>query len=475
MDFASPSILTTAVAATGTDEDSGSSTQHQNLHQKRKVIRLASVWKEHDVHVAVDSATGKLIISYNTAMPLLLPFGTRVYTGATRDFIVKPPEGRSLTLRAATEAERDLWVQGISAALEDVLHLEDANAAPSAKKRQTFMQGTLLKRAFIRSDEKHEKHEKHAEKARQTRRRSSFSSQPISRDSIDGAFNFAELRKEKAGQHMPSTREWLFREVHLWQYAQQPLQGQAASADAENNSNALHTPFWLTGDGGTGKSVVSAVLLDRLRDDAVAWHFCRHDNLAQSEPADVLRSMSAMMCVRLPGFSEAMAKQPQAALDLAKTSMDLDDIFGPLLAVPLVALEPPSTPKVVVLDALDELPQGPSRNKMLRAITSYFAKLPSWLCLFITSRNETGIKRALEAKVRKTFKKASLSLSLLSYSHFAYPISFRPRSFEWTRSAMRKISIYTCGTWRVLTPTPKPLWQISSTPSSTISICPRVE
>ena len=182
-----------------------------------------------------------------------------------------------------------------------------------------------------------------------------------------------------------------------------------------------------------------------------------------------------MMCVRLPGFSEAMAKQPQAALDLAKTSMDLDDIFGPLLAVPLVALEPPSTPKVVVLDALDELPQGPSRNKMLRAITSYFAKLPSWLCLFITSRNETGIKRALEAKVMKTFKKASLPLSLLSYSHFAYPISFRPRSFEWTRSAMRKISIYTCGTWRVLTPTPKPLWQISSKPSSTISICPRVE
>ena len=86
------------------------------------------------MHVAIDSATGKLIISYNTAMPLPLPFGTRVYTGATRDFIVKPPEGRSLTLRAATEAERDLWVQGISAALEDVLHLEDANTAPSAKK-----------------------------------------------------------------------------------------------------------------------------------------------------------------------------------------------------------------------------------------------------------------------------------------------------------------------------------------------------
>ena len=252
MESAGSSILATAAAAAVTnDEDSASSsasTQHQNLHQKRKVIRLASVWKEHDVHVAVDSATGKLIISCNTAMPLPLPFGTRVYTGVTRDFIVKPPEGRSLTLRAATEAERDLWVQGISEALEDVLHMEDANAAPSAKKRQTFMQGTLLKRAL---DEKNEKHEKHAEKARQTRRRSSFSSQPVGRESIDGAFNFAELREEKAGQHMPSTREWLFREVHIWQYAQQPLQGQAAPADAENNSNALHTPFWLTGDGGT--------------------------------------------------------------------------------------------------------------------------------------------------------------------------------------------------------------------------------
>ncbi len=158
-------------------------------------------------------------------------------------------------------------------------------------------------------------------------------------------------------------------------------------------------PFWLTGDGGTGKSVFTAVLLEKLKDDAAAWHFCRHDDLSQSEPADVLRSMSAMMCARLPGFAEAKAAQDAAALQLSESSMDLDEVFEPLLGVPLHALQPPSAPKVVVLDALDELPKGPPRNKMLRAITQYFSKLPPWIRLFITSRNEAGIKRALEMKV----------------------------------------------------------------------------
>ena len=103
----------------------------------------------------------------------------------------------------------------------------------------------------------------------------------------------------------------------------------------------------------------------------------------------------------LSGISQSSSKQSQEKLNLAKNSMDLDDIFDPLLAEPLKVLETPTQPKLIVLDALDELPQGPSRTKMLRAITSYFSKLPKWLCLFITSRNEAGIKRALEAKVTR--------------------------------------------------------------------------
>eukprot|EP00900_Chrysochromulina_parva_P023432 jgi/Chrpa1/5722/Chrysochromulina_OHIO_Genome00002008-RA len=38
--------------------------------------------------------------------------------------------------------------------------------------------------------------------------------------------------------------------------------------------------FWLMGGGGTGKSVLTAELLDRVIHRAVAWHFCRHDNPA---------------------------------------------------------------------------------------------------------------------------------------------------------------------------------------------------
>ena len=264
-----------------------------------------------------------------------------------------------------SEVERKVDQEGISTALENVLHIETSNAATSTKKSQAFIQGTLLKRGFIRANATDEKHEA---KARKSRRRSKETS-----PSIDGAFDFSSMRKGKAGQHMPSTREWLFHEVRQWYLRQMQITENDTSAAQASD---LHIPFWLTGDGGTGKSVVSAVLLERLKEDAVAWHFCRHDNLSQSEPADVLRSMSAMMCARLPGFAAAKAKQSQEKLNLAKKSMDLDDIFDPLLAEPLKVLETPTQPKLIVLDALDELPQGPPRTKMLRAITSYFSKLP---------------------------------------------------------------------------------------------------
>ena len=254
--------------------------------------------------------------------------------------------------------------------------------------------------------------------------------------SIDGAFDFSSLRKEKAGQHMPSTREWLFREVRQWYLHQMQVTTENENDTSAAPASDLHIPFWLTGDGGTGKSVVSAVLLERLKEDAVAWHFCRHDNLSQSEPADVLRSMSAMMCARLPGFAEAKAKQPQEKLNLAESSMDLDDIFEPLLAEPLKVLETPTHPKLIVLDALDELPQGPPRTKMLRAITSYFSKLPKWLCLFITSRNEAGIKRALEAKVtRHSSILDTFSQTYLFFYIYPTVFSYRTASGRRTKCA----------------------------------------
>ena len=59
--------------------------------------------------------------------------------------------------------------------------------------------------------------------------------------SIDGAFDFSSLRKEKAGQHMPSTREWLFHEVRQWYLHQMQVTTENDTSAAP--ASVLHIPF----------------------------------------------------------------------------------------------------------------------------------------------------------------------------------------------------------------------------------------
>ena len=66
--------------------------------------------------------------------------------------------------------------------------------------------------------------------------------------------------------------------------------------------------FWLVGGGGTGKSVAAAELLARLLDkqNAAAWHFCKHTEPARSAPAALLRSLAGMLCATVEGFEDAL-------------------------------------------------------------------------------------------------------------------------------------------------------------------------
>ena len=80
------------------------------------------------------------------------------------------------------------------------------------------------------------------------------------------------------------------------------------------------------GGGGTGKSVVSAELLRRLRargDAGLAWHFCRHDDAAQSSASALIRSLSAMLGAAVGDaakFREAREAAAARASDDASTA-----------------------------------------------------------------------------------------------------------------------------------------------------------
>ena len=119
------------------------------------------------------------------------------------------------------------------------------------------------------------------------------------------------------------------------------------------------------GGGGTGKSVLSAVLLDRMSDRLAACHFCRHDNAEQSAPISLLRSLAAMLCATLPGFRAALHTR-EAEIDKALVSTDLKLVFETLLSGPLREVPAPEKVMFVMIDALDELPkkeQKPVRSR----------------------------------------------------------------------------------------------------------------
>jgi hypothetical protein len=94
------------------------------------------------------------------------------------------------------------------------------------------------------------------------------------------------LWREKKIAHLQGTREWAFTEILNW-WLDDPASPQL---------------FWLTGGGGTGKSMLRSELLDRVIKHTVAWH----DIPAQSAPGSLLCSLAAMLAHRLPGYKEKL-------------------------------------------------------------------------------------------------------------------------------------------------------------------------
>ena len=94
--------------------------------------------------------------------------------------------------------------------------------------------------------------------------------------------DFSLLRAEKLGLHMPGTRGWVVAEAQAWL-----------------NDAAADKLFWLMGGAGTGKTVVSALLLDRLGASHIpaAHHFCLHTNPDASQP-ELLRAERAKVVRR---------------------------------------------------------------------------------------------------------------------------------------------------------------------------------
>ena len=123
--------------------------------------------------------------------------------------------------------------------------------------------------------------------------------------------------------------------------------------------------------------------------------FCRHDNPQASALVPLLFSLGAQLCGVVPGLKEQLALRANA-IEKAILENKPALLFKALLADPLCSTPAPSaSPVVLILDALDELPNS-SRRDLLNLLSSELSSLPSYVRLFVTSREQADVERTLK-------------------------------------------------------------------------------
>jgi len=176
-------------------------------------------------------------------------------------------------------------------------------------------------------------------------------------------------------------------------------------SDWINHPQTDQTIFWLTGDAGTGKSIISAKVLNVHHDDSLAgWHFCRHSSPLENSSIAILESVSGIMASQLPEYESAILDVDQKALEKAKAEEDSLEFYRLLFTQPLNNMEPPKDKdgkfcrKFIIIDALDEIDDKYLDN-FLRIVRECFPDSPPWLGFFMTSRRYDKILKSLSVKV----------------------------------------------------------------------------
>ncbi|MBK9084692.1 MAG: DUF4062 domain-containing protein [Sterolibacteriaceae bacterium] len=178
-------------------------------------------------------------------------------------------------------------------------------------------------------------------------------------------------------------RSWLFRDIDAWL--------------AQPAPRAL----LIRADFGVGKSAIMAELIRRNPAGAiVGWHFCQHDTQDTLNPVTFVRSLAAQFATALPGYRTLVEAEAALQDGLDRAGEDPASTFEAAIVAPLARIEPPNGPRLLVVDALDEALEfdaaaGQRHGSIIRLLANKAGRLPDWLRLLVTSRNNPDVIRPL--------------------------------------------------------------------------------
>ena len=176
------------------------------------------------------------------------------------------------------------------------------------------------------------------------------------------------------------TREWIFKSIEDWL----------------DDQSSPHRVMVISGNPGMGKTVVSAVVSQRMQSAGrlSGSHFCQHDNSRYRDPRLMLQSLACHLCQAIPNYKDALVEQLSRNLGKDLKNMDVKELFALLFKEPLSTVQDPGRNTLIVIDGLDES-EYQGRNELLHVISNHFSMLPVWIRILITTRPERSITEAL--------------------------------------------------------------------------------
>jgi hypothetical protein len=199
-------------------------------------------------------------------------------------------------------------------------------------------------------------------------------------------------QSDKEYMCLEGTRTGLLQKVSEWLHDATTLSSPATTA-------LLPRVFWLHGMAGSGKSSVAhtvAKLVEEDKDLNLSCFFCKRDDPSLSNPRKVLPTLAyriAQYDVQA-SYRAALVKLLSSPDGAAIATGHIKTQFSRLFEDLLPRITGTVRSHVIIIDALDECGTPEDQGRLAESILSLVRAAP-WIKVFVTSRSEEKIRRAL--------------------------------------------------------------------------------
>ncbi|CAH3183851.1 unnamed protein product, partial [Porites lobata] len=182
-------------------------------------------------------------------------------------------------------------------------------------------------------------------------------------------------------KYQEGTRISVFEKIELWL----------------NDRTSKNRVMVISGDAGMGKSVISAVVCQRMRHAGrlTGSHFCQHNKARPRNPKIMLQSLAYQLSEFLPPYKRELVKALSRNLGEDINNLEVGELFELLFEEPLINVDDPGRSLLMVIDGLDES-EYKGRNELLDVMANQFSTLPGWVRFCVTTRPEINIADRLK-------------------------------------------------------------------------------